>query len=114
MRFVAVGSLAFAVWLSTFIGNGGYNWRIGVTVIEARLSAPDRFVLGINTCNKNPEVSRLVETDVDVQAEVVADALPFLYGGDCRDGVDVQLHEPLGDRDVVDTHIGEVVRVEPR
>ena len=107
---VAVGSLTFAVWLFTFIGNGGYNWRIAVDVRKASLSAPDRLRLGVKTCNKNPEVSRLVETDVDVQVEVVADATPFLYGGDCGDGVGVQLQEPLGDRDVVDRRTGKVVR----
>ncbi len=109
---VVVGSLAFAVWLFTFIGSGGYNWRIGVTVDEARLSAPDRLALSLDgsTCGKNPEVSRLVETDVDVQVEVVADATPFLYGLDCGGGVGLQLQEPLADRDVVDARTGKVVR----
>ena len=108
---VAIGSLAFAVWLFTFIGNGGYNWRIGVTVTEARFSAPDRLSLRVNAdCTKNSEVSRLVETDVDVQVEVVADATPFLRGVECGGGVAVQLQEPLGDRDVIDTRTGRVVR----
>ena len=109
---VMVGSLALAVWLFTFIGNGGYTWRTtGVIVREARFSAPDRLTLSVNTCNKNPEVSRLVETDVDVQVEVVADATPFLYGGDCGDGIGVQLQEPLGDRYVVDMGTGEIMSV---
>ncbi len=109
---VAVGSLAFAVWLFTFIGNGGYTWRIGVTVAEARLSAPaDRLGLRVSAdCTKNSEVSRLVETDVDVQVAVVADATPFLHGVDCGGSVRVQLQEPLGDRNVVDKNTGNVVR----
>ena len=109
---VAIGSLAFAVWLFTFIGIGGYNWRMGVTVESARLSAPpDRLGLRVSAdCTKNSEMSRLVETDVDVQVMVVADATPFLLGLGCGGGVRVQLREPLGDRDVVDMHTGKVVR----
>ena len=108
---VVIGSLALAVWLFTFIGNGVYNWRIGVPVTEARFSAPNRLGLRVNAdCTKNSEVSSLVETDVDVQVEVVADATPFLYGVDCAGGVGVQLQEPLGDRDVVDALTGKVVR----
>ena len=107
---VAIGSLAFAVWLFTFIGNGGYNWRIGVTVAEASLRGTARLGLRVNAdCTKNSEVSRLVETDVDVQVEVVADATPFLHGVDCGGSVGVQLQEPLGDRAVVDMRTGEIV-----
>ncbi len=108
---VVMGSLAFSDWLFTFIGNGGYTWRIGVTVAEARFSAPNRLVLSsIGVCGKNPEVSRLVETDVDVQVAMVADATPFLFGLDCGQPVGLQLQEPLGDRDVVDKRTGKVVR----
>ena len=108
---VVTGALALAVWLFTFIGNGVYNWRIGVHVTEARLSSPDRLGLRVNAdCTKNSEVSSLVETDVDVQVEVVADATPFLRGVDCGGGVGVQLQEPLGDRDVIDKRTGRVVR----
>ena len=107
---VALGALALAFWLFTFIGNGGYNWRMGVGVHSASLGAPDRLRLSVDAdCNKNPEVSRLAETDVDVQVKVVADATPFLHGVDCRASVAVQLQEPLGDRDVVDKLTGEVL-----
>ena len=108
---IVMGSLAFAASLFTFIGNGGYTWRIGVIVAEARFSAPDRLVLSsIGVCGKNPEVSRLVETDVDVQVAMVADATPFLFGLDCGQPVGLRLQEPLEDRDVVDKRTGKVVR----
>lgn len=107
---VVIGSLAFAVWLFTFVGNGGYNWHAGVGVHSTRVSAPDRLGLSVNAdCNKNPVVSYLAETDVDVQVAVVADHTPFLSGVDCRAGVVIQLQKPLGDRDVVDKRTGEVL-----
>ena len=106
-----IGLLAIAIGLFIFIGNGGCTWRAGVSVAEARLIAPDRLRFGVNSCNKNPEVSRVVETDVDVQVKVVADSHPFLLGGqECMDSVEVQLQEPLGDRDVIDRRGGVVVR----
>ena len=111
---VAIGSLALAVWLFFFVGYGGYTWRTGVSVVEARLTASDRLSVGVNSCHKNPEVSRLVETDVDVQVRVVADSHPFLLGGqECMDTAEIQLAKPLGDRTVVDMRTDEVVRLRP-
>ena len=110
---VAIGALAFAVWLFFFVGNGRDTSRAGVSVIQARLIAPDKLRLNVNSCNKNAGVSDLVETDVDVQVKVVADYDPSpLFVQECDDAVEVQLAKPLGDRDVVDKHTGEVVRVQ--
>ena len=108
---VAIGALAFAVWLFFFVGNGRDTSRAGVSVIQARLIAPDKLRLNVNSCNKNAGVSDLVETDVDVQVKVVADYDPSpLFVQECDDAVEVQLAKPLGDRDVVDKHTGEAVR----
>ena len=108
---VAIGAVAFAVWLFFFVGNGRDTSRAGVSVIQARLIAPDKLRLNVNSCNKNAGVSDLVETDVDVQVKVVADYDPSpLFVQECDDAVEVQLAKPLGDRDVVDKHTGEVVR----
>ena len=107
-----IGLLAFAVWLFPFIGNGGYTWRHEVGVVEAESRSPDRLTLIVASCNKNPEVSLLRETDVDVQVEVAVDSHPFLQGRlDCQDAVEVKLQEPLGDRVVVDKHTGRSVSV---
>ncbi len=108
----AIGLLVFMVWLFFFIGyDGGYTWgRNEISVLSARLNAPDRLVLNVNSCNRNPEVSLLRETDVDVQIKVVADAPPPYGGPECDDIVEIQLEEPLGNRDVIDKHTGEVVR----
>ena len=45
---------------------------------SASLRSPDRLTLVIDPCNKNPEVSLLRETDVDVQVKVVC-RLPTLF-----------------------------------
>ena len=68
-----IGILAFAAWLFLFIGNGGYTWRHEVSVNGALFRSPDRLTLIVASCNKNPEVSLLRETDVDVQVKVVVD-----------------------------------------
>ena len=108
---VVIGLLAFAVWL--ILGLNGYTWRGEVSVESASLRSPDRLTLVIDPCNKNPEVSLLRETDVDVQVKVTVDSHLFPLGGsDCGgDTVEVQLREPLGDRVVVDKHTGQRVSV---
>ena len=113
-------SVGVSVMRSEFDGplsvfEGSRREHPGVTVLEARLISPDRLDLMINSCNRNPEVSLLRETDVDVQVEVVADAPPSLLTvQECDDHVEVQLQEPLGDRNVVDMRTGEVVKVHSR
>lgn len=110
---VAIGSLALAVWLFFLVGDGGYAWRrAGVSVYEAHSLPPNRLDLIVNSCNRNPEVSLLRETDVDVQVKVVAPPHLSLLGGlDCQDAVVVQLREPLGDRVLIDRHTGQSVSV---
>ena len=105
-----IGLAAFAVLL--FVGLGGYTWRSEVSVVQAELRSPDRLALIVDSCHKDPEVSILRETNVDVQVKVVADSHPFLRGGiECLDIVEVRLQEPLGDRGVVDKHTGRSVSV---
>ena len=63
-----------------FIGHGGYTWRSEVSVLKAELRSPDRLTLIVASCNKDPEMSLLRETDVDIQVKVIADSHPFLLG----------------------------------
>ena len=93
----ALGMVALGVWLFFFIGSGGYTWRVGASVLEAESLSSNRLLLIVRSCNKNPEVSQLRETDVDVQVKVLVDIHPFLLGGqDCLDAVEVQLQAPSG------------------
>ena len=109
----AIGALALAGWLLFFVVNGGYAWwRTGVFVFEAYLPSPNRLDLIVASCNRNPEVSLLRETDVDVQVKVVASPHLSLLGGlDCQDAVAVQLRKSLGGRVLIDRHTGHSVSV---
>ena len=70
------------------------------------------LVLTADTCNENPEVSLLRETDAEVQVMMRADAFPFRQSyPDCVEAITVQLQSPLGDRAVVDKHTGRTVSV---
>jgi hypothetical protein len=104
---VVLGFAAFAAWL--LLGDGA--WRSEVSVVKAELRSPDRLVLIVDSCNGDPEVSLLRETDVDVQVKVVASSTPLRGGDDCLDPVEVQLQKPLGDRVVIDMHTGQSVSV---
>ena len=111
---VAVVVTAVVVFVACFMvwhNLGGGAWRGGVSVMRAQLLSPNELSLGVGSCNGNPEVSLLRETDVDVQVKVIAFSTPFHGGEDCRDGVKVDLREPLGDRVVIDMHTGQVVSV---
>ena len=107
-----MGLLTLMAWLFVCIGSGGYTLRTGATVTEAYLLFPDRLDLIVKSCNRNPEVSHLVETITDVQVKVVITPRPLALGGmDCLDSIEVQLARPLGDRIVIDTHTGLAVRI---
>jgi hypothetical protein len=107
VAIIVLGSVAFVAWL--FLGGG--TWRTEVSVIEADLRSANRLALIVDSCNGDPEVSVLRETDQHVQVEVVASSTPFQGGDDCLDVVEVELQEPLKDRTVIDLHSGEEVPV---
>ena len=79
------GLLAFVVWLVFFIDDRGCTWCSGVTVDEAHLIPPNRLALIVGSCNAAPRVSRLVESDADVQVRVVVTPprLIEMSGRDC-------------------------------
>ena len=95
-----------------YVGGDENVERQEVRVREARLESPDTLVLSADTCNENPEVSVLQETDEEVQVLMRADAYPFRQSyPDCVEAITVQLESPLGNRVVVDKHTGRVVSV---
>ena len=109
VTIVATALLVFVACFMVWYHLGGGAWRGGVSVMGARLDAPDRLALAVASCNGNPSVSSLKETGVDVQVRVIAFSTPFHGGGDCQDSVTAYLGEPLGDRVVVDKHTGQRV-----
>ena len=97
---------------TVYVGGDENVERQEVRVREARLESPDTLVLSADTCNENPEVSVLQETDEEVQVLMRADAYPFRQSyPDCVEAITVQLESPLGNRVVVDKHTGRVVSV---
>ena len=105
---------AIASGLLVIMGCGG-DAALGevreVSVMEAELLAPDRLIFIVASCNKDPEMSLLRETDVDVRVRVTAFFAPSLSDQDCQDSLEVQLQEPIGDRLLVDDHTGQLVSV---
>jgi hypothetical protein len=64
----------------------------------------------VPTCNGEPEVTMLEETEDEVRVEVVSQRQRG--GDDCLDGVQVELDRPLGDRALIDVTSGRTVRVD--
>ncbi|MEX0760926.1 MAG: hypothetical protein WD208_08010 [Dehalococcoidia bacterium] len=111
--FMAGFAAAVVVW-QVF---GGGVWRSEVSVVGAQVLSPDgdfdfeRLVLIVDSCEGNPHVTLLRETDVDVQVKVVASSTPLRGGCDGLDTVEVPLQEPLGGRVVVDRRTGQSLSV---
>ena len=100
---VVLGFAVFAAWLL----HDDDLRRRERSVVKAELRSPDRLVLIVHSCNGDPEVTLLQETDVDVRVKVVASSTR----DECLDPIEVQLQEPLGDRVVIDKHTGQSVSV---
>ncbi|MFA5056208.1 MAG: hypothetical protein WC562_08615 [Dehalococcoidia bacterium] len=103
---VVLGVTVFAAWQLL-----GGVWRGEVSIMEASLISPDRLVLFVSSCQGDPEVTLLHETDVDVQVKVIASSTPLKGGLSCQDSIEVQLQQPFGDRVLIDMHKGQLVNV---
>ena len=108
---VITGLLVFMACFMVWHHLGGGAWRGSVSVYRALFVPPDQLILSVASCNGNPEMIFVRETEVDVQVEVIAFSTPWIGGDDCADQVNLRLAEPLGDRIVVDKHTGQSVSV---
>jgi len=79
---------------------------------DAVLVAAAELEVGVQSCNGNPEITQLTETDQQVRVEVTATV--FDPGDSCLDLIVVALDAPLGDRELVDLTSGRTIRVVPR
>lgn len=75
-------------------------------------AASTRLELNVASCNENP-TAEVEESDTEVRVQVTSGRWLGRNGGDCADGVVVNLKEPLGTRRVVDQTTGTVVEVLP-
>ena len=98
---VVVGALAL-VWLA-FTVNGMRN---RADVIRAVRSSPETVSLSVDSCNQNPEVAELEETEPGVFEVLVRTQLPST-GNDCADGVSIDVDPELQSIVIVDRASGE-------
>lgn len=80
---------------------------------EVRQVGPQGLTFEVPSCNGNPKVDQLVEDDREVRIRVVTTEVVSGARDDCLDVVEASLHEPLGDRDVIDAESGETLWVVP-
>lgn len=89
----------------------GVEFRGRVPVAEAELVSDTRIRLAVRTCGGEPVVDRLAESVDAVEVALVSTRRFGGSGMDCLDSLDVQLVDPLGDRQLRDLATGRVVDV---
>jgi hypothetical protein len=111
LRVVRLGGLAILVLTSCLVPPDRERIELGGDLYGASV---DGSILSIEvpTCNGDPEVTMLEETEDEVRVEVVSQRQRG--GDDCLDGVQVELDRPLGDRALIDVTSGRIVRVDAR
>ena len=83
-----------------------------VEITEASDAGGARLQLNVGSCNGEPEVTVLEQTDTDVRVEITSTTPAPGWGGDaCLDGLELTLDAPLGDRPLVDLSTGDTVVV---
>ena len=81
-----------------------------VAIDHATVDGTSSIQVVVGSCHGDPVVTALVE-DVD-RVEIEVTSTTFREGDSCQDTLVVELHEPLGTREIVDATSGETVRVE--
>ena len=90
----------------------GYTTREQVEVVDAEyLPGQQALLLIVGTCQGNPELTQLEQTDSEVRVAVVSTIHHFQGGNACQDSVEVALEEPLAQRQVIDLASGTTVSV---
>lgn len=83
-----------------------------VEIWEAYTGGGTGLQLTVGSCNGEPEVTVLEQSDTEVRIEVTSTTpAPGWPGEDCLDGLELTLDAPLGDRALVDVTTGEAVAV---
>lgn len=98
---VAVGAVVL-VWL-VFTVNGMRN---RASVFEAVRSSPETVGLSVNSCNQNPEVAELEQTEAGVYEVLVRTRLAGT-GADCLDGIVIDVDPELQSIVVIDRVSGD-------
>jgi hypothetical protein len=75
----------------------------GATLLEDGVT----IQLNVDACTRNASASVVEETSEEVVVLVRAS----LRGGDCGLGINVTLENPLGERDLIDSHDNQTIEV---
>ena len=85
------------------------NPHTPTSVTEAEILGPNLLALGVNSCNAD------LITEVEETPDAVTVTVRQLGSmEDCRDGVEVELDQPLGQRVLLDGHTGDSISVSAR
>lgn len=107
-RSAVIAAVVLVLAGVVFLFQGEYRAR--TEVLEAVESGDGRLTLTIKTCDGDPQVEQMDEGADEVRIDVRS--THYLWGSDeCLDQLDVQLDEPLGERELVDVETGDVVAV---
>ena len=83
-----------------------------VEITEATATGGTTLQLHVDSCNGEPEVTVLEQTDDEVRVEITSTTpAPGWGGDDCLDGLELSLDAPLGNRALVDLSTGDLVAV---
>ena len=111
LRSVGLGALGIVALTSCLVTPDRERIGLGGKVYGASVNG-SLLSIEVPTCNGDPEVTVLEETDDQVRVEVVSQRQ---RGGDaCLDGVRLELDRPLGDRALIDVTSGRTLRVDGR
>lgn len=111
LRPVGLGALAILALTSCLVTPDRERIDLGGELYGASVDG-SLLSIEVPTCNGEPEVTMLEETDDQVRVEVVSQRQ---RGGDaCLDGVRVELDRPLGDRVLIDVTSGRTLQVDGR
>lgn len=106
---LAAVAILFGAGAAAWFFHLGGPWPFGEASIHGVESHPDGWLtLIVGSCDGDPEVEHLEETNTEVRVAVSATRY-YGAGGDCRDTLEAQLRDPLGERVIVDLVTDRVV-----
>lgn len=113
-RGTTAALLGAALLLTACAAMGGPRAERGPVSLagwEAVLTDATSIDLSVPSCNGDPVVDELAETDQEVRVKVVTTVVVSGASDDGLDGVRVNLQDPLGERPLIDAESGETIPV---
>ena len=107
-----LGALAvFYVW--QFVGGGVWRGAVSISTIQVASPpeqiSPTKLELTVPSCNGNPQVYTVAETEYSIRLRVVASSTPLKGRKDCQDIAVYHLIHRV--QQVIDDHTGRVIDI---